>query len=204
MSTKSKPGKKGRIRMTTRALILGSIPIALLLLAGCGKKQQQPGEQSALLGETKGSVAGVQWTVPKRWSEQGARQMRAATYTVPAAEGDPEPAECAVFYFGNSQGGSVDANIDRWVGQFETGVPPARSESEVNGMRVTLVQIAGTYLSPAGPMMQSQGKKENFRLLGAIAEGPQGSVFFKLTGPAKTVGECEKEFDAMVGSLGKQ
>ncbi|RPH36439.1 hypothetical protein EHM92_04520 [bacterium] len=156
------------------------------------------------MGQGKGAVAGVQWSVPKRWSEQGAREMRAATYTIPAAQGDPEPGECAVFYFGNSQGGSTDANIDRWVGQFETGTPPARSERDVNGMKVTLVQIAGAYLSPAGPMMQSQGKKENYRLLGAIVEGPQGSVFFKLTGPAKTVGECEGEFNAMIGSLSRQ
>jgi hypothetical protein len=192
--------------MTNRAVMFGSMIIALSLLAGCSKKQeqQQGGTQGASLGASKGAVAGVQWSVPARWSEQGARQMRAATYTIPAAQGDPEPAECAVFYFGPSQGGAVDMNIDRWVGQFETGNPPAKSEREVNGMKVTFVQIAGTYLAPAGPMMQSQGKKENFRLLGAIVEGPQGSVFFKLTGPAKTVGECEGEFNALVGSLSKQ
>jgi len=191
--------------MTNRAVMFGSIAVVLLLFAGCDKRQsgEQPASQEQL-GQGKGAVAGVQWSVPKRWSEQGAREMRAATYTIPAAQGDPEPGECAVFYFGNSQGGSTDANIDRWVGQFETGTPPARSERDVNGMKVTLVQIAGAYLSPAGPMMQSQGKKENYRLLGAIVEGPQGSVFFKLTGPAKTVGECEGEFNAMIGSLSRQ
>lgn len=192
--------------MTNRAMAFCSIIVMLFVLAGCSKKQEQTqgGAQSALLGQAKGSVAGVQWSVPKRWTEQGARPMRAATYSIPAAQGDAEPAECAVFYFGNSQGGSVDANIDRWVGQFETGNPPARSEREVNGMKVTLVQIAGAYLAPAGPMMESQGKKDNYRLLGAIAEAPQGSVFFKLTGPAKTVGECQEEFDALVASLSKQ
>ncbi len=192
--------------MTNRAVMFSSIAVVLLLLAGCAKKQsgEQPASTGESLGQGKGAVAGIQWTVPKRWSEQGPREMRAATYTIPAAQGDPEPAECAVFYFGNSQGGSVDANIERWVGQFQTGMPPARSEREVNGLKVTLVQIAGAYLAPSGPMMQSQGKKDNYRLLGAIVEGPQGSVFFKLTGPAKTVGECEGEFDAMIGSLAKQ
>ncbi len=192
--------------MTNRAVAIVVVVSALFLIAGCSKKQehQQGGTQPAVLGEAKGSVAGIQWSVPKHWTEQGARQMRAATYTIPAAQGDPEPAECAVFYFGNSQGGSVDANIDRWVGQFETKTPPAKSERDVNGMKVTLVQIAGSYLAPAGPMMESQGKKDNYRLLGAIVEGPQGSVFFKLTGAAKTVGECEEGFDAMVGSLSRQ
>jgi hypothetical protein len=52
-------------------------------------------------------------------------------------------------------------------------------------------------------MMAPTGKKENFRLLGAIVEGPQGSVFFKLTGPASTIAAAEQEFDALIGSLTK-
>jgi hypothetical protein len=38
-------------------------------------------------------------------------------------------------------------------------------------------------------------------MLGAIAESPQGAVFFKLAGPVKTVAAASKGFDAMVGSL---
>jgi len=38
-------------------------------------------------------------------------------------------------------------------------------------------------------------------LLGAIVEGPHGSVFFKLTGPAKTIEAVSAEFDAMIHSL---
>jgi hypothetical protein len=51
--------------------------------------------------------------------------------------------------------------------------------------------------------MESTGKKTGFRLLGAIVAGPQGSVFFKLTGPAKTVAATEPEFNALIGSLTK-
>jgi len=39
------------------------------------------------------------------------------------------------------------------------------------------------------------------RLLGAIAEGPGGSVFFKLTGPAKTIAAQQKNFDLMLASI---
>jgi hypothetical protein len=52
-------------------------------------------------------------------------------------------------------------------------------------------------------MMQSQGKKEDFRLLGAIVSGPEGPVFFKLTGPSKSVAAAEKDFTAMINSLAK-
>jgi hypothetical protein len=157
----------------------------------------------ASLGSATGSAAGLHWSIPKKWTEQGQRQMRVATYTIPAAEGDAETGECAVYYFGNDQGGTVDQNIERWIGQFETNGVPSRSRKDVNGMKVTLVQVAGAYLAPAGPMMQSSGKKENFRLLGAIVEGPEGLVFYKFTGPAKTLSAAEGEFNAMVESLAK-
>jgi hypothetical protein len=146
-------------------------------------------------------VAGVQWTVPARWKQQPPRQMRIATYSVP--EGDGEEGECAVFYFGSGQGGDVAGNISRWASQFEGAPAPEQSSKVVNGLKVTMVSLAGSYLAPAGPMMQSQGKRENYRLLGAIVEAPEGSVFFKFTGPANTVRAAEGEFNALVNSLSR-
>ncbi len=189
--------------MNWRLMFVLGTGVLMLVPAGCSKKQGG-GEHSELLGQGTGSVAGLHWSVPKRWEAQGQRPMRAATYTAPPAGGDPEAGECAVFYFGNDQGGSIDANIDRWVGQFEHAAGVDRGTKEVNGMKVTTVKIAGSYLAPSGPMMMPSGKKDNYRLVGAIVEGPQGSVFFKFTGPEKTVVSSAGEFDALVESLSKQ
>ncbi|MGA9120272.1 MAG: hypothetical protein WB699_12990, partial [Bacteroidota bacterium] len=63
---------------------------------------------------------------------------------------------------------------------------------------------AGSYLAPSGPMMMPSGKKDNFKLLGAIVEGAEGSVFFKFTGPAKTIDTSTPEFNAMIESIRKQ
>ena len=41
-------------------------------------------------------------------------------------------------------------------------------------------------------------------LLGAIAEGPQGSVFFKLVGPKDVVERARPAFDAMIASIRPQ
>ncbi len=185
-------------RTITPALLLA----AVIVFSGCSKKSDS-GYNSALLGQNNGTVAGLKWGVPSRWLVEGQRPMRAATYTVPASEGDSEGAECAVFYFGNDQGGTIDANIDRWVGQFEQASAPNRGSKDVNGMKVTTVAIAGTYLAPSGPMMMPTGKKDNYKLMGAIVEGPQGSVFYKLTGPSKTVEASSAEFDALIGSIRK-
>jgi hypothetical protein len=128
--------------------------------------------------------------------------MRAATYVAPAAARDKEPGECAVFYFGAGQGGGVDANIQRWLGQFEDGpATPARPKQQtIGGLRVTTVEHSGTYLAGA-PMAQAKTRKPGYRLIGAIVEAPQGSVFFKFTGPVKTVEAGRAAFDKMLQSL---
>ena len=148
-------------------------------------------------------VAGISWTKPSRWSVTLPKQMRVVTYAITDPKSASDPAECGVFFFGEGQGGSVQDNIDRWSSQFE-GTPKAKTSSKmVGGLKVTTVQISGTYSSPGGPMMQSQGNKKNYRLLGAIIEAPEGPVFFKTTGPAKTIAAIEKEFDALVNSVKK-
>src|ERR1051326_2129550 len=133
------------------------------------------------------SAAGIQWTPPTWWKAQGPRPMRAATYSIPAAAGDREDGECIVNYFGPGQGGPVDANVKRWVGQMEGGEKSAKTAKRtIHGLSVTTVDASGSYTSMGGPTAQSHPLKPDYRLLGAIVEGPQGTVFFKFTGPAKT------------------
>ncbi|HXY38787.1 MAG TPA: hypothetical protein VEQ10_03910 [Vicinamibacteria bacterium] len=148
-------------------------------------------------------AGGIEWKVPAGWTAGGGSAMRVATYTVPAAKGS-EAGECAVFFFGTGQGGSVEANVERWARQFEGTPRPERTTSTVVGLPVTRVQLAGTYLAPGGPMMQSTGKKAGYRLAGAITEAPQGNVFFKLTGPAPTVAAALPAFDALIASIRKK
>ncbi len=193
------------------------IAVLALVLAACTKKQQteapkelQSQQQSQMPAghpdvssmSSGSAVAGVTWTVPSGWTQGPQKQMRVATYNVPPANGDQEGGECGVFYFGPDQGGAVQMNIDRWISQFENA-KPKQTAKEVNGMKVEVVEIAGTYLAPSGPMMESSGKKTNYRLLGAIVGAPEGSVFFKLTGPAKTIQATEGDFNALVSSLKK-
>lgn len=160
---------------------------------------------------TTGGAAGIAWTVPPRWEVQPPRTMRVATYLIPKDDEDDEPGECAVFYFGRGQGGSVDLNLQRWRDQFETDSggqpgPPSMAErkSTINDLAVTTVSLAGTYLASMGPMFQSGAvKKPGYRMLGAIIEAPEGNVFVKLTGPEKTVLSADGEFQAFLNSLRK-
>jgi hypothetical protein len=148
------------------------------------------------------SGAGIKWTVPSNWKSEAQRPMRLATYTIPPAAGDSDPGECGVYYFGQGQGGSVQANMDRWIGQFQSKEPAKRDQRTIHGLKVTTVDVSGVYSGMGGPNAQPGAPpKAGYRLLGAIVEGPQGSVFFKLTGPAKTVTQNQAAFDKMLASL---
>jgi hypothetical protein len=109
-----------------------------------------------------------------------------------------------VNYFGPGQGGAVDANVERWRAQvLGTNGKPAVAKvttRTVRGVKVTVVDASGTYTGMGGPM--AAGKPvSGYRLLGAIAEGKGGNVFFKLTGPAKTIGQQQAAFDQMLASI---
>lgn len=159
------------------------------------------------------TAGGLSWTPPAKWQTDAPKPMRAATYKVEPAAGDTEPGECAVFYFGHGQGGDVDANIKRWIGQFsQPDGKPSESlaktaKKKVNGLSVTTIDLSGTYngsMGPGGPMSPTKVSKPGYRMLGGIVEGPQGPVFFKLTGPTKTTKAAEAGFDKLLASVKTQ
>jgi len=162
------------------------------------------------VGRAPSQAAGVAWTVPAGWEAEPARQMRIATYRIHAIAGDPEDAECAVYFFGAGQGGTVEANLDRWAHQFaspdgQSLAPPAKMEKRViAGLNVSTLTVSGTYLGAGGMMGQQEVKKANYRMLGAIVEAPEGLVFFKLTGPLNTVAGADGDFKSLLDSVHRQ
>jgi hypothetical protein len=149
------------------------------------------------------SGGGLTWSVPKSWTPGPSTVMRLATYYLPAAGGDADRPELAVFWFGPAQGGTIDQNVARWFSQFDAGPgdpKSTRSLTRVGKVPVTLVTAAGTYSAGTG-MGAPQAPKKGSLLRGAIAEGPNGAVFFKLTGPRRSVAAGAKDFDALVASL---
>jgi hypothetical protein len=151
------------------------------------------------------SAAGVRWAAPAAWKAEAARPMRAATYTVPLAAGDQGIAECVVNFFGAGQGGGVEANIERWRGQvLGADGKPAMAKIDKRtgrGVPTTLIDTSGTYTGMGGPMMSGAKPVPGHRLIGAIVESPGGSVFFKLTGPAKTIAAQQKNFEQLIASI---
>jgi len=145
----------------------------------------------------KFTVGDCEFTRPADWTwVQPTSLMRKAQLEIAGKEGG-KPADVTFFFFGSGQGGGVQANVQRWLGQF-TGKPDANKvePQEFNGVKVTLVSAEGTMkASPFGAPTEDQ---PDSALLGAILEQPDGGVFVKMTGPAALVKESREKFIAMV------
>ncbi len=183
--------------MMHRIVLMAIVAVTLMSCGGSPKSSNVPLTKES----DESAVAGVLWSYPTRWSKGAPRMMRAATYTIPGPSEGIEGGECAVFFFGAGQGGDVDLNLQRWEAQFENGTTKEKKDLTVDEVQVTTVVIEGSYLSPSGPMMQSEGVKENYKLLGAVIQAPGGMVFFKLTAPKASADAATEEFSAMVGSI---
>lgn len=159
-------------------------------------------------GGGSGSAAGLGFQAPAGWVQgTPSSQMRAAQFALPAAEG--EAPELVLFFFGAGQGGTVDDNISRWIGQVaqpdgSDSTPKARTaKREVGPFKITTVVVDGTYKS-GGMMGGPTVMKENSRLWGAVVEGPGGPWFWKATGPKAAMEAQGASFDAFLSSLHTQ
>jgi hypothetical protein len=152
--------------------------------------------------------AALKWDVPPGWvSQKPASSMRVAEFTLPKAAGDTEDGQLALYFFGG-QGGSVQANLDRWISQMTQ--PDGKASKDVaktttmktkSGLAVTLVDVTGTYVAEVSPGSGERFNKPGFRLRAAVVETPEGPYFVKLTGPAKTIARWDVAFGEFLGSL---
>ena len=151
-------------------------------------------------------AATLQLSAPKEWTvKPSSSSMRVAQYGLPRAPGDAEDGELIIYFFGG-QGGSVQANLDRWVGQMEQpdGRPSkavATTETmTVGGMKVTVLDVSGKYVAEMAPGAPTRFNKPGFRLKAAVVETAGGPYFVKLTGPAKTVERWNAAFATFLKS----
>lgn len=155
------------------------------------------------------STAGeLRFKVPEGWTvEKPTSEMRFAQYKLPKAASDKDDGVLIVYYFGKGQGGTPEANIERWINQVKQpdGSPStdkARIDKQtVNGLAVTTLDVMGNYSGGMSADSTPQDSKAIYRLRGAIIDTPKGSYFVKLTGPEKTVAHWDQAFNDYIHSF---
>ena len=179
--------------------------LALLPLA-CQDASNAPGAPAvgAAGGDApSASVGGLSFPTPAEWQQRPpSSQMRLAEYVVPGSGGE---ASLVIFRFPG--GGSAQANIDRWVGQFEGaadsngGSGPAIVTQERDGLRLTSLDVSGNYAGAQMPGAPPQPPLAGARLLALVVEGKGDPFFLKLQGPGPTIAEWTDEWAKIVAAI---
>jgi len=204
--------------LTTVALIVAGMLMSCSAKKEASSDQKTPvpasqassffvADSSVQLSDSGVSIAGIVFHPPVTWKDLGPSGMRKAQYAFGPIADEADSATMAVYYFGQNQGGTVRANIDRWVGQMMPAdstsslAPASESQKTVAGLAAHVVEVSGTY--KAGSMMGPAVLKSNYRMTALVLEAPGGNVFFKLTGPDKTAQKMTTAFASMIEAVQK-
>ena len=156
---------------------------------------------------TPAAPGSLKFTVPPGWQVRTASStMRVAEFVLPGRDATAGSAELVIYYFGGG-GGSVDANIQRWLGQMQqpdgraTGDVAARDTQTINGLKVSLLDVSGTYVAEVRPGATEKHNSPGFRMRTAVVETARGPYYLKLVGPAAAVETWNKSFNEFLASL---
>ena len=123
-------------------------------------------------------VAERTFEVPESWTaETPSSRMRKAQFK-------NGKVEIVVFFFGAGSGGSAEANVNRWIGQFKEPKEELSAKVEKKKIKtatITTVSARGTYMS--GSPFGQKTPMPNYAMRGAIIECKGGPIFIKMTGP---------------------
>lgn len=175
---------------------------------GSSEKTETPvGEKAKLPDPLSFSVAdgNLNFTTTGDWkSVKPKSRMLEYEIQVPRAADDKRDGRLTIM----GAGGSIEANVARWEGQFSQADGSATkakvTEESVEDMKVTMVDISGVYVETMGGPFSGGKKVENpdFRVLAAIIATPEsGNYFVKLIGPKATIGANEKAFVEAIKSV---
>lgn len=149
----------------------------------------------------------IKFTTTGNWKSVPPRsRMLDAELKIPKAAGDEVDGRLTIM----GAGGSIEANIVRWQGQFvqpdggDTADKTKQKTMEIDGQKVNFVDITGTFMDAVGGPFSGKPKVErkNYRMLAAIIQTEaNGNYFVKLYGPKLTIDENEKYFKKMLESL---
>ncbi len=164
--------------------------------------------EPALVGPTW-NIAGLTFTVPAKWiSETPSNSARVGQWKVPPLKPEEESGEVVALYFGPGQGGTAKENIASWIGTMcdPNGHPAAAKENHrtVGGLKISEVVIFGTYSEPSPLSCIPSVGRMNYGLVGVVVEGPQGSIFWRFTGPEALITANLPLFNKIIDGLKPQ
>lgn len=178
---------------------------------GCliaGPARWCPADEPAADHRLKLADGELSLTAPAGWQvKQPEFRMIEHELAVPPTGEDKDPGRVTIM----GAGGSIDANVERWIGQFkqpdgsDTHQTAKQKDIKAGGLDVRLVDLSGIYTDRRGGPFNPNAQvieRPQYRMLAAIITSKKvGNYFIKFYGPQHTVADNEGAFLKMLDTL---
>lgn len=143
-------------------------------------------------------LGAITLTAPAGWQRKPpSSSFVMAEFLLPRAEGDDADGRLTV----STAGGGLEANVERWKGQFQPLAKEApQEEIDLNGLKATMVDFSGDFNDQRGPFTPAV-QRPGYRMIAAIIPVNGQLYFIKGTGPQKTMAAQADKIHEFVRSV---
>lgn len=148
-------------------------------------------------------VEDITLTVPATWKQTPVTsKLRKAQFRIPPVKGDREAPELVVYYFGGG-GGSLESNLRRWIGEFQSrGLKMKITTGKSSQGDYAIADLRGTHLGPSFKRRKTPLKAA--RMLSVMLFiRKKGYYYLKVSGPEKTINSIAERLRTAFGGDSK-
>ncbi len=139
---------------------------------------------------------GLEFVVPSGWEKVALSQFQRGIISAKFQMPDAGPDVTLTL---SRSGGGIEANLDRWRGQFEASRDEVTETLQVANADATLIDMEGRFSAGFGREPQ-----DGWRMIGVVVDLPDQGYFLKLTGPVDQVKKVEPEFRELITSAKRE
>ena len=162
--------------------------------AGSDKKDEKEQKFNVADGE-------LYFVAPATWKKIKPKfDFYHAEFQIPKAEGDDKNGRITF----SQVGGSIEANLDRWIGQFRNVSDEnlKRESKTVEGKKMQILHLKGTFVDGGNRPFGPKTEREDYVLIGAAIHMDEGAnVYIKAYGPSKTMMANKKHIEKLMADM---
>jgi len=150
------------------------------------------------------AIVGLTWEAPEGWVS--VREFKASRIDTWAIEGADDSITAIASWHGPDRGGGIQWNLNRWAAQIKLddgrSPTPELETWDTGSLHITIATYTGQRVVGLVSDEMAPPTPDAVRFIGAIVEGgPEGAIFFRLSGPTPIVDDLTPAFLQLVRSV---
>ena len=144
----------------------------------------------------------ISWTSPPGWEEiQSTKPQRLVEFTIEKNGPGGAPVQFLILNGMDDHPTGKTVNLNRWETFFHEDQALQQTSSEHDGIRITRFRVHGEFDGQPSLGNSEAVKEPNWTMIAGWAEGPNGSIMYRVQGPDAIINANLTKIDQLLASL---